>query len=351
MKRLAQTTKVLTCASLLLFALGGCSNVTVSSDLAEEVWPDFVPKPEWHELAKVAASEYIEQGQTYSRNIVDTYTTEGSYLNFGRTINYKDIPDLIKLDNEGIPLHSYDKGETYHYNPVLVAQHALSLHGKYLEGELSAEAFLNVTHKLTELQRADGGLAYDFEHTFYLREEPFEPGWTSGMAQGQALSVYARAYIITQDASWLEIGNSALEHMLTPVGEGGTLGTLAYLHPSLEHRLTIEEYPAEPHNYVLNGFMFALLGLYDWAAVQPDSRAGSVFSNAVESLVLMLPYYDIGGMSTYDLGQVIFDHTPYFRTSYHRIHIYLLHALHSITGDYRLAHFERSWIAYITPKN
>lgn len=94
----------------------------------------------------------------------------------------------------------------------------------------------------------------------------------------------------------------------------------------------LEEYPAEPRPHVLNGWMWALLGLYDLAhatdGLDDDVRgaATEAWEDGVASLVAQLPCYETGrGWSTYDryphpIANVA---SPF----YHRLHVDMLRAV------------------------
>jgi hypothetical protein len=96
--------------------------------------------------------------------------------------------------------------------------------------------------------------------------------------------------------------------------------------------------------------MFTLLGLNDWSQAAPSvdqARAAKAFSAGVASLRYVLPYFDVGGFSAYDLSHLIAGGAPNLQPEYHTIHEFLLHALTSITGDERLGCFEQLWLSEV----
>jgi hypothetical protein len=143
--------------------------------------------------------------------------------------------------------------------------------------------------------------------------------------------------------------------MTVPVAEGGVMGSLAGLDPTLADYVTFEEYPVQPESYTLNGFLAALLGLYDWWQLEPaqsegpHARARELFLAGVESAKRVLPYHDVGGFTSYDLGFLVWGSKPNLAPGYHARHVYLLHALYSITGDPVFAEFEQRWGCYVAP--
>ncbi len=321
---------------LCLIMVCGCDARAIPPPIPDPVpqpenWPALIYNADWVAKAKDYVATY-QQRWDFSQNVA-MYSSFGPYLNYHMTKSH----DHLQKDPYGIPM--VQNGQ--HYNPVTISQYALTLHAK---GEI--DSFLAATDFLLTLQDKTGAFRYNFSWTYYLTGEMYDPGWVSGMAQGQALSVLTRAYSLTGDEKYLAAGNLAFEFMLVPTSEGGVLTTLADIDPSLSQYLWIEEYVSSPANYTLNGYMFALLGLHDWSHYNPV--AGDYFGKGIESLVNILPYYDIGGFSCYDLGHLTFGgKPPHVGVKYHGVHIKLLHALHSITGNRWLQHFEHLWQSYI----
>ena len=98
-----------------------------------------------------------------------------------------------------------------------------------------------------------GLLAYRFPmpHTFAL-----EPPWHSALAQGEAVSFLLRAAQVLERPELVELAERAAESLLDP---GSALVATTSEGPVLQ------EYPTDPPAHVLNGWLFALWGLYDLA--------------------------------------------------------------------------------------
>lgn len=172
------------------------------------------------------------------------------------------------------------------------------------------------------------------------------------MDQGQALSVLARAYLVSNDERYLKAGDLALEYLIRPVSEGGVMDTLEDLDVSLKDNIIFEEYISEPASYTLNGFMFTLLGLYDWSEIEAyrgkeNNVSNEYFKKGILTLKKILPYYDIGGFTAYDLGYITHKVKPHVGVGYHAVHIYLLHALYTVTSDESLHEYEQLWASYV----
>lgn len=103
----------------------------------------------------------------------------------GANKKFKESPNIL-FDSNGIPKVKY--GNDFYYNPVTVSQFALTLHGKYERGEDTVSLLKKTVNLLADLQDSTG--AWPFPFTFRYYRKVFQPGWVSGMAQGQALSAY-----------------------------------------------------------------------------------------------------------------------------------------------------------------
>jgi heparosan-N-sulfate-glucuronate 5-epimerase len=282
-------------------------------------------------------SGYKASGAGY-KSFLAGYRPFGDYLRWSQR-TYTNDGELV-LDAAGMPMVLHN-GVPY-YNPVTLSHYCLTLHGRLINGDARARTpFLAAVRKLISLQSANG----EFRYPIQLKHHHFtlEPGWISGMAQGNALSVFARALQIDSNAAFRRAGELALAALLRTTAEGGPATTLADLDPSLRKYIFFEEYPSKPVNYTLNGFMFTLLGLYDWGQVKAPSsaQAAQAFASGMTTLEKILPLYDVDGISTYDLSHIISRQKPYTPTAYLAIHLYVLHALNSIHPTPKIESFEK----------
>ncbi len=300
-------------------------------------------------LGKKQAAVFRKAGNKASEN-AKKYSPTGPFLDWGHHPNYVSGKGL-SLDKNGFALKKYSDGR-YHYTPVLMAQQALMAYSR--DGG-PTPMFLKAAAKLLTMQDARGAFPYDFSFRKYAHEENYAPGWVSGMAQGQAMSVFARAYHRTKHARYLAAGKAAFAFMMVPREDGGPFNTLADLDPTLSSHSFVMEYPSTPDVYTLNGFMFAIQGLYDWASVTGSQDAKLQFDKMIETLVLILPRYDIGNFSAYDLSYITMPKTkagkrrmPHLMARYHAIHIEQLWALHAVTGIPVLKETADRWLGYVT---
>jgi hypothetical protein len=269
---------------------------------------------------------------------VDDYLCRGSDAPFS-------TDETFIVDELGVPKRRRKDGDPY-YHPLNVARNTITYATNYFASpkpetlpRLRANA-----DKMLELMTRSGGLPYPVEFHYYAGNHMLQPGWTSGMTQGVGLSAFARAYKITSDERYLEGGRRALAHLLTPIVDGGTATDLRHLDPTLAHYVWYEEYPNKTKPaYTLNGYMYTLVGLYDWSTVDPESRAKAAFDDGIVTLTKVLPYYDYDGFSAYDLAPLVYGTVPNFSDRYHSVHLMLLSALYAITHEPTLDAYAERW--------
>lgn len=280
------------------------------------------------------------------------YSATGDYLGYGKSTCEENARN--KFDGSGVLQRVV--GDTQYYHPVLTAQCGLKSYGQFLSGKDGQyQSLIANADNLISLQDSSGALRYPFSFRYYLTGQTLSPGWVSGMAQGQALSLYARAYFATKDIKYIGAGRKALEFMQVPTDRGGVMTSLKDFSEQHSGEIFFEEYVSQPANYTLNGYIFALLGLYDWSQIDSgidanQATAKDLFDRGMHSLRILLPSYDLGKISAYDLGYVtIKGKKPHISKGYHAVHIYLLNALYSITGDEEFRKYRDRWTLYMHP--
>jgi hypothetical protein len=135
-------------------------------------------------------------------------------------------------------------------------------------------------------QRA-GGIAFEYLFDF----DGGHPPWVSGLAQGTALSALSRAAVRLGETRYFEAARSALGIFRTPPPAGvrvDTPGGARYL-----------QYSYAPDLDVANGFVQALNGLHDFAALANDDEGRALFTAGETELRGELPGFDTGAWSRY----------------------------------------------------
>ncbi|KAK3509677.1 hypothetical protein QTP70_008425 [Hemibagrus guttatus] len=174
---------------------------------------------------------------------------------------------------------------------------------------------------------------------------PLEPGWYSAMAQGQAMSTLVRAYLLTKDETYLKAALRATGPYKVPSEKHGVKAVFMNKYD------WYEEYPTTPSSFVLNGFIYSLIGLYDLAqtASERDGReAARLYAKGMESLKAMVPLYDTGSGTIYDLRHFMLGTAPNLaRWDYHTTHINQLQLLASIDDSPIFRDVAKRWKSYM----
>ncbi|XP_046781106.1 D-glucuronyl C5-epimerase isoform X8 [Gallus gallus] len=172
-----------------------------------------------------------------------------------------------------------------------------------------------------------------------------DPGWYSAMAQGQAISTLVRAYLLTKEHTFLSSALRATAPYKLPSEQHGVKAVFMNRHD------WYEEYPTSPSSFVLNGFMYSLIGLYDLketAGEKLGKEARLLYERGMESLKAMLPLYDTGSGTIYDLRHFMLGTAPNLaRWDYHTTHINQLQLLSTIDEAPIFKEFVRRWKSYL----
>ncbi|XP_018044775.1 PREDICTED: D-glucuronyl C5-epimerase isoform X2 [Atta colombica] len=175
-----------------------------------------------------------------------------------------------------------------------------------------------------------------------------EPGWYSSMGQGHAISVLARAYYHSGEAKYLQAAIRGLRPFRLTSAKGGVAALF------LSKYVWYEEYPTTPSSFILNGFIYSLIGLYDLKSIavgKDAEEATRLFNQGMISLKNMLTLYDTGSGTTYDLRHFTLKTAPNLaRWDYHSTHINQLLLLNSIDNDPIFITTAERWIGYMNGK-
>lgn len=261
-----------------------------------------------------------------------------------------------------------EKGKSKKDSNVILRPGDVSIHSLSFRGHLTIrqqivqsrdeheKAFVHAADWFVANQDSSGGWGVGVERKVADGRLSLPAGWYSAMGQGHALSLLSRAYLRRGEERYLE----AAEKALAPFGKlasAGGVRNVFFSHP------WFEEYPTTPGTFVLNGFMYSLIGLHDYAQLEKSSpsppssftssfaTASALFQEGLTSLKALLPLYDTGSGSMYDLRHVALNTPPNLaRWDYHAVHVYLLKWLVAITGDKGLDQVADRWIDYANGK-
>lgn len=168
------------------------------------------------------------------------------------------------------------------------------------------------------------------------------------MGQGHAISVLSRAYHNSGDERYLQAAVRGLQPFRVSSNKGGVAAMF------LGRYIWYEEYPTTPSSFILNGFIYSLLGLYDLKSIASGTdadEASRLFDQGMNSLKNMLTLYDTGSGTTYDLRHFTLKTAPNIaRWDYHSTHVNQLLLLNTIDGDPIFGSTAERWIGYMNGK-
>lgn len=255
---------------------------------------------------------------------------------------YQDLSAAIRLvesgyhgtlNEKGVPVFEL-RGHGLLANAVTVAQYALANMTAFRRGERERGDLAAVQLDwLVQNQEQNG----DWAGCWLTRHDDLKypwlkAPWTGALASGNAISALLRGAELFGEERYRAAAEAAYVGLHRP-REGGRL----YLDDG-DH-LWYEEYPADPPLHVLNGHIYALLAVTDYARVSGDRLADERWRRAAGTLLDSLAAFDAGYWSVYDLR---------FRepVSIHyqkNIHVPQLRILAALTGEQRFLETAERW--------
>jgi hypothetical protein len=160
--------------------------------------------------------------------------------------------------------------------------------GYYLAGNENANLRQLLGEVIPLATDRAGGIAWEYMFRF----DGGLPPWTSGLSQGTALQVLARAYSRFKEAADLTAAQQALGIFETPPPVGVRVSTAA--------GAAYAEYTYAPGDQILNGFIQSLVGLYDYTSITKDPLGLQLFEAGDAQARAEVPRYDTGAWSLYD---------------------------------------------------
>jgi hypothetical protein len=174
----------------------------------------------------------------------------------------------------------------------------------------------------------DGAIFFPYRFNLGSPPDVMQAPWYSAIAQGAALSLFTRLFKLTKDPAWSRAADRTFESFRTPRNE--TQPWTAFVDRG---RLWFEEYPSQEPEQVLNGHLFALFGVYDYARATKKRAAQDVFDGGATTVRDEVGRFRVPGGSSYynlrDLGGTL---------KYHDIVVGQLQLLARMTGDRFFAH-------------
>ena len=261
----------------------------------------------------------------------------GYYMLFAEKADYRG-----PFDAAGIPLLDYHGRIGRQYNPIALAQFGLGNYNLWRRTNDPARHtrfFLIADWLTTHLEQNAQDIAVWNHHFDWEYRDTLSAPWYSALAQGQGISLLLRAHKESGDARYLDAARRAFAAFQHPIDRGG----VAFTDESGD--LWFEEYIVHPPTHILNGFIWALWGVYDFYLASHDPAAHDLFFRGVRTLLHNLVRYDLGFWSLYEQSGTRLPMVA--STFYHRLHIVQLRVMYRLTGEKTFASVADRWEDYM----
>ena len=241
---------------------------------------------------------------------------KGYYNNLTEKVSR--LPSL--LDTDELPTTPDEKGGEVFF-PVAIFQYGLGAYDLYLASDKKDSRYSRKFMQCAEwaLKKQEPSGAWN---NFFFRYPRHPYG---AMAQGEGASLLLRAYVHTGNERFLDSSKRAIDFMMKPLDEGGTADgdmLMEYTH-----------LPA-----VMNGWIFAWWGLYDYVLATHDEGAYKRrLEQSCKALEANLPAFSCDYWSMYDLAGHIA--SPF----YHHLHIAQMQAMYRLTGRDIFRGYAQKW--------
>ncbi len=242
-----------------------------------------------------------------------------------------------RLDEAGVPYNTHNGGFGGAYQPTTIAQYGLMQWNAYLHDreEWRLAAFLTQARWLvahaTRLTNGADVWPIPFPAPSFGAPGP----WLSALTQGNVISALVRAYRVTGEEQFLAVARRGAHAFTVDILDGGVQA------PVGANGVFFEEVATYPAARILNGYILALLGLYDYIELTGDAEIAALAAQSVATLHTILSGFDTGYWSRYDLMS-----NKLASQFYHSLHVTLLQALARATGCAHCAALAERWAAY-----
>jgi hypothetical protein len=222
----------------------------------------------------------------------------------------------VDFDTDGIPMFPSKSGELVHFITGMCsygfANWEMFLKTGIIEYAQKVVAVADYLIKSIEVVE-ESSMLYDYES-----DTRNTTGVACAMNQGEAISVLVRAYSYTKNINYLISAEKLFVSFNITYGKTGVI-------TKIEDSIWF----LEGGKKILNGHIYALLGLYDLSKVSRDKKVEFMFYEGVKSVKNLLSQFDSGFWSWYWI-----DKPKYMASAmYHNLHICQLNILFNLTGD------------------
>lgn len=242
---------------------------------------------------------------------------------------------------------SFDKNYIINYNistiqvnqnnPAYTGYQALLGHELFIKTEKLSylNIFDNCINWIYENHKKniDGIITWEYYFDYDEGGKTIKAPWNSCIASAFCISALLRKYKMSAENKYLDMAVSAAGNFFVGMENGGYLysddtGDIYFL----------EEYPLKNPVHIFDGFVFALIAVYELYLITGDQKYNELFNKCAGSLKRNFKIFDFYGIwSNYGNYEIL------ATDSYHNINTILIEALWLITGDDFFKNKADSW--------
>lgn len=271
----------------------------------------------------IGSREYIRYTVTHSRHEMNPKSVVGPvgyyYVDWRR--DWPDPERLRDAAEAGVlrTNRAVESIDGFRPDPIGVIQASLSIHDQLLDQPESWKTSILVDQ--LDWLMAEAHWLPDSSAVWPCYWQALEHGitepWISALTQGQATSLFTRAHQMFGDDIYLEWAEYAARSLLDPNS----------CLVSNEVGPFLEEFPTQPRSGVLNGCLFAWLGLWDLVRVTKDGDLRIHCLGLLDSFEIQMPIYADSDWTYYDAYR-----RKIASPAYQEIHAAIAESIAELTG-------------------
>ncbi|GHD43533.1 cell wall-binding repeat-containing protein [Mycetocola manganoxydans] len=291
-------------------------------------------------IVSAAAADNVRCVYATKTEPLSGWATSAITLDADAEVPYLDRPPVdvhdpaVKLDSTGLRIYLRADTRKSSDHPVVYAQYGISALIEY--NRTGSKVWLdrakrNAQRLIDIAVVRDGAWWYPYKHPWTYYKRTLATPWYSGMAQGQALSLFTRLAEQTGEASWDVAADKTWASFSQPYSP-----KLPWSSLSVDKHLYFEEFASnQPPLLVLNGHVFALFGLYDYWRHTGNAEVARYFDGGATTVLdRMMPLIRVEKGVSYYCVQTEYCQSPLWQNQkYHAIHSWQLDTLARLSGD------------------
>lgn len=244
------------------------------------------------------------------------------YYTYSHFSHPEQLANSLLFDKAGIAYSSVNNPHLKYINPLFPAYYGLVCYNHYSQTDdfKSRQELLKQVDFLKGYGKWEGDffkLYYEFDYPAFNLKAP----WVAGITQALAASIFYRAHLLEPERGYDKYLTGAIKTMFIPKEAGGLLCT------TKEGLPWIEEYPSEPPSMVLNGFIFCIVAVIEYANFKNDEFYKKQSVELLRSLVSELHQYKYGKFLRHNLK-----HWDLSNLEYQGLYVFQFTHLYRLTG-------------------